>query len=88
MNYDLHPRITNPYFSANGVATRGFGFGQYDAGHRASSFLRESTIMEGHFGIKNYKTIFFNYSSEGQNFSIGANPWTGTIFHEGPGIFK
>lgn len=87
-SFELHPRITHPYFSSTGNATRGFGYGQFDIGHRSASFLRESIIMDGNFGIKNYNTIYFNYSNGGQNFSIGANPWTRTIFHEGPGIFK
>jgi hypothetical protein len=50
--------------------------------------MREKIIMEGKFGIKDYKSIYFNYTNQGQNFSIGANPWTRTIYHEGPGIFK
>ncbi|MFT6637658.1 MAG: RHS repeat-associated protein [Flavobacterium sp.] len=88
LSFDLKPRITNPYFDSKGLATRGYGFGQYDAGHRASTFMREKIIMEGKFGIKDYKSIYFNYTNQGQNFSIGANPWTRTIYHEGPGIFK
>jgi RHS repeat-associated protein len=87
-NFSLHPRIANPYFSNVGEATKGFGFNQYDAAHRASTFLRDDIIMHGSFGIKDYKTIYFNYSTGSQNFSTAANPWTRTIYHEAPGIIR
>lgn len=86
--FSVHPRISNPYFSSVGEATKGFGFGQYDAGHRAASFLRDDIILHGNFGIKNYNTIYFNYSIGKQSFSTAANPWKLTIFHEAPGVFK
>lgn len=82
--FKLHKRITTPGYAD----IRGYGFGQYDAGHRATTFLRQEILSKGKFGIKNYKTIFFNHTIDGQHFSIGINPWTRTIFHEGPGIFK
>lgn len=87
LNFKLHPRITNPYYST-GTATRGFGYNQYDIGHRSATFLREDIIMKGKFGIKNYKTFYFNYEVNNQIFSTAINPWRRTIFHEAPGLFK
>ncbi len=59
-----------------------------DVAHRATTFFRQEIISNGKFGIKNYKTIYFNHRIGNRNFSIGINPWKRTIFHEGPGIFK
>jgi RHS repeat-associated protein len=75
--FKLHPRLTT-------LSTRGFGFGQFDAAHRASIFMKNDILFKGTMGIKNYNTIYFNYNQ----FSIGINPWTRTIFHMGPGLFK
>ncbi|WP_271730164.1 hypothetical protein, partial [Aquimarina algiphila] len=84
--FRLHKRITTPGYAE--VYGRGYGYGQYDAGHRATTFLRNEILQNGKYGIKNWKTIFINYELNSQNFSIGINPWKRTIFHEAPGIFK
>ncbi len=80
------------YFENADYLTRltkgGYGFGQFDVAHRSTTFLRNDILMEGKLGISNWKTIFMNYNNNGQNFSIGINPWKKTIFHEGPGVFK
>ena len=84
----LHPRLYS--YAAKG---NGFGIGQFDAGHRATSFLRNEILTTGRIGAKNLfsrnnATIYFNKSIGSQNFSIGINPYKKSIFHEGPGIFR
>jgi hypothetical protein len=79
--FRLDSRLTN-------IGVEGLGHGQFDAAHRAVAYLREDILQKGSIGFKNQSTMFLNYSTNGQNFSIGINPWTRTIFHEGPGVFK
>jgi len=82
--FKIHPRISTVGYAD----IKGLGFGQYDAAHRASSFLRNDILKSGKTGVKNWRTIHYNLDLGGQQFSIGVNPWKRTIFHEGPGLFK
>jgi RHS repeat-associated protein len=79
--YRINSRITT-------LGMRGYGFGQFDAAHRASTFFRKEILKSGFPGVRNWNTIYFNKTIGGQPFSIGINPWKRTIFHEGPGVFK
>lgn len=66
----------------------GYGYGQFDVAHRASAFFQKEIFMKGTFGIKNYKTIYFNHKVGNIIFSTGINPWKRTIFHQESGKFK
>ncbi|WP_050019470.1 RHS repeat-associated core domain-containing protein [Chryseobacterium sp. P1-3] len=77
----LHPRLTT-------LGMRGYGHGQFDAAHRGTAFIQEEIFRKGTFGIKNYKTVYFNHTIGNHTFSTGINPWTRTIFHQGIGKFK
>lgn len=79
--YKLHPRITN-------IGPRGYGHGQADVYHRTATFYRSEMLETGKFGVRNWNTIYTNYKLGDHNYSIGINPWTRTIFHEGPSIMK
>jgi RHS repeat-associated protein len=80
----IHPRLNTIGFAD----IRGMGFGQFDAGHRAAAFFRSEILNSGKLGVKNWKTIYYNITIGGKDFSLGINPWTRTIFHEGPGVFR
>ncbi|MFV0364866.1 MAG: hypothetical protein ACK5LL_17510 [Suipraeoptans sp.] len=82
--FNISYRITNPGKYGVGVLRQG----QMDVGHRASTFFSDEVIKTGRIGIRDYKTIYFNKTIGDQPFSVGVNPWTRRIFHEGPGVFK
>jgi len=82
--FDISYRITNP--GKYGVAR--FGKGQMDAGHRGSTFFSDEIIKTGDFGIRDYRTIYFNKKFGDEYISVGINPWKRRIIHEGPGFFK
>lgn len=79
--FRLDSRLTN-------IGVEGLGHGQFDAAHRATSFLREDILQKGTIGFRDPSTMFLNHTIDGQSFSIGINPWTRKIFHEGPGVFS
>ena len=80
----LHPRLTNPWLinpARTNLNNVGFGKGQYDAAHRATTFVRHSTISAWPY-VRNWNTIYWKTPIPGHTISV--NPWTRTIFHEGP----
>lgn len=94
--FKLHPRITNPRYNYkllydSKTQKMEFGFintDQMDIAHRAASFVSTDVMQTGNIGIKNYKTIYFNKTYGNKTISVAINPWTRTIYHEGPGLFK
>lgn len=83
-SFSLHPRLYNTSNRA-----------QFDAGHRATTFVTDEVIQSGKVGIKDFNSVFFdnhtlyfNKNIGGGDFSIGINPYTKTIFHQAPGVFK
>ncbi len=59
-----------------------------DVTHRSTTFIRKDILLYGKMGIKDYRTVYFNYKVGNKYFSIGINPWKRSIFHEGPGFYK
>lgn len=82
-HFKIHLRISNPGQHGVGILRQG----QLDVGHRASTFFSTEVIQTGKIGIENYRTIYFNKRIGNRDFSVGINPWTRTIFHEGPDIY-
>lgn len=87
--FEINPRITD-------TGCFKIGRGQFDWEHRATTLLADDIMQTGKFGIRNYRTIYFNKMYSGyrngkyymQVHSIGINPWKRTIFHEGPSLLK
>jgi RHS repeat-associated protein len=76
-----HPRLTN-------IGLEGLGKGQFDAGHRAATFLKSEILEAGKWGVQSWRTVYKNLEVGSQTFSIGINPWTREIFHMAPGFYK
>ena len=81
--FKYHPRLTTPGYAE--IYSRGYGFGQFDAGHRAASFMADDVLKYGDVSMPDYRTINFNYTTKyKEKFSVGINPWKRTIIHIAP----
>jgi hypothetical protein len=67
---ELHPRIPQ----------------QTDIYHSATTFMREE-VLGTYPEIKSYRSLWYSIPGEANgvkgSFSVGVNPWTRTIYHEG-----
>jgi hypothetical protein len=70
------------------IGIGGLGHGQFDAAHRATTFLKSDILEAGKWGARNWNTIYTNLEIGGKYFSIGINPWKREIYHMAPGFFK
>ncbi|WP_317046163.1 RHS repeat domain-containing protein, partial [Aquimarina sediminis] len=80
----------HPYLYKFSTKTLRYGHGQFDAGHRATTFLHKEIIMNGKvlFRKSDYSLIFNYTTKQGQKFSEIINPFTRRIFHQAPNHIK